>query len=71
MSKIEPNVRRADEFIEGAEQILARDPWVGAPLDGSQVWFISGHKVDAAIYYTFDKDYVYLLSIEKIKMPEL
>lgn len=71
MAKIEPNVRRADEFIEGAEIILARDPEAGCPLDGSQVWFICGHKVDAAIYYTFDKDNVYMLSIEKVKLPEL
>ena len=71
MAKIEPNVRRADEFIEGAERVLARNPEIGFPLDGSQVWFICGHKVDAAIYYTFDEDYVYLLSIQKTELPEL
>lgn len=71
MAKIEPNVRRADEFIEGAERILARQPEVGCTLDGSQVWFICGHTVDAAIYYTFDDDYVYLLSIQKTQLPQL
>ena len=71
MAKIEPSVRRADEFIEGTEIILARNPEMGCPLEGSQVWFICGHTVDAAIYYTFDKDYVYFLSIEKTKLPEL
>jgi hypothetical protein len=71
MAKIEPNVRRADEFIEGAERILSRDPEAGCQLEGSQVWIICGHTVDAAIYYTFDKDNVYFLSIEKTKLPEL
>jgi hypothetical protein len=40
-------------------------------LEGSQVWFICGHTVDAAIYYTFDNDHVDMLSIEKTKLPEL
>ena len=71
MAYIEPNVRRADEFAEGAETILSRDPEAGCPLEGSQVWFICGHTVDAALYYTFDTDHVYFLSIEKTKLPEL
>lgn len=71
MAKIEPNVRRADEFIEGAETILSRDPEAGCPVDGSNVWIVCGHTVDAAIFYTFDENNVYLLSIEKTKLPEL
>lgn len=71
LAKIEPNVRRADEFVEGAVTILSREPEVGCQLDGSQVWFICGHKVDTALYYTFDRDNVYFLSIEKTKLPEL
>jgi len=71
MAKLEPNVRRADEFVEGAETILSRNPEAGCPLAGSQVWFICGHMVDAALYYTFDADNVYFLSIEKAKLPEL
>lgn len=71
MDYIEPIVRRADEFMEGAETILSRDPEAGCPLEGSQVWFICGHTVDAALYYTFDADHVYFLSIEKTKLPEL
>ena len=70
MTKIEPNVRRADEFIEGAETILSRDPEAGCPVDGTQVWIVCGHTVDAAIYYTFDENTVYFLSIEKTKLPE-
>ena len=71
MAKLELHVRRADEFIEGTEIILARNPEAGCPLEGSQVWFICGHTVDAALYYTFDSDHVYFLSIEKTKLPEL
>jgi hypothetical protein len=71
MDYIEPNVRRADEFVEGAETILSRDPEAGCQLEDSQVWFICGHTVDAALYYTFDADNVYFLSIEKTRLPEL
>lgn len=71
MAKLEPNVRRADEFIEGTEAILSRDPEAGCQLGESKVWFICGHTVDAALYYTFDRDHVYFLSIEKTKLPEL
>jgi len=71
MAKVESNVRRADEFVEGAVAILARSPEVGFQLEESQVWFIGGHTVDTALYYTFDEDNVYFLSIERTKMPEL
>jgi hypothetical protein len=71
MDYIEPNVRRADEFMEGAEEILSRDPEVGCQLNDSRVWFACGHTVDVALYYTFDADHVYLLSIKRTKMPEL
>jgi hypothetical protein len=68
---IEADVHRADEFVMGAETILSRFPESGFPIEGSQVWFICGHTVDAAIYYAFDSDHVYFLSIEKAKLPEL
>ncbi len=66
MADIEPNVKRADEFIEGAETILARNPESGFPLENSTVWFIAGHTVDVALYYTFDDDHVYFLSIQRV-----
>ena len=71
MAHVEPNVRRADEFLEGAETILSRQPDSGYELDNSKVWFISGHTVDLILYYTFDENYVYLLSIEKMLPPQL
>ena len=71
MARIEPDIRRADEFMEGAVTILSRQPEVGCQLEDSNVWFICGHTVDIAIYYTFDADHVYLLSAEKVTLPEL
>jgi hypothetical protein len=69
---IQPHARRADEFINGAENVLARDPEAGFPLeDNSQVWVICGHTVNAVLYYTFDENNVYFLSIEKTMLPEL
>jgi hypothetical protein len=70
LARIIPSVRRADEFLEGAEQILSRTPEQGCQLADSNVWFVAGHTVDVALYYTFDADHVYLLSIEKVEPPE-
>ena len=70
MSHIEPNVRRADEFLEGAETVLSRQPDSGYQLNNSKVWFIPGHTVALALYYTFDENNVYLLSIEKMLPPQ-
>jgi hypothetical protein len=70
LARIIPTVRRADEFLEGAEQILSRTPEAGYQLEDSNVWFVGGHTVDVALYYTFDDDYVYLLAIEKVAPPE-
>jgi hypothetical protein len=70
MARIVPSVQRADEFLEGAEQLLSRTPEAGYRLDDSNVWFIGGHTVDVALYYTFDADHVYFLSVEKVAPPQ-
>jgi hypothetical protein len=70
MALIEPDVQRADEFLEGTETILSRQPWSGYQLDESRVWFIPGLRVDLALYYAFDENNVYFLSIKKIVPPE-
>jgi hypothetical protein len=46
-------------------------PRPGVSLKDLPVWFVCGHTVDAALYYTFDADHVYFLSIKRTKMPEL
>jgi len=70
LADIEPNVKRADEFVEGAEWTLSRDPTAKGTqvADNSCVWFLPTNDVPAApslvIYYTFDEKKVYLLSIQ-------
>jgi hypothetical protein len=71
LARLIPSIKRADEFLEGAEAILARAPDEGCHLEGSSVWFVCGHTVDTALYYTFDDDFVYFLSIGKTTLPEL
>ena len=67
LRQIESDVQKADDFIEGAERILSRSPESGHCLGPqAHVWFLSGHTVDAAIFYTFDENNVYLLSIRKV-----
>ena len=70
IAAIEPDVERADEFLEGAETLLARDPQIGHRLGNSHVYFIPGWTIDLNIYYTFDDDRVFLLSICKMAPPE-
>jgi hypothetical protein len=70
MARIQPLVPLADEFTEGAETVLSRQPESGVQLGESNVWFIGGHTVDAALYYTFDENRVYFMSIKKIIPPE-
>lgn len=72
LAYLQPHVHRADDFIDGAVTILARDPEAGFRLaTDSNVWIVCGYMIDAALYYTFDDDQVYFLSIEKTKLPEL
>ena len=62
------NAREADDFVEGAEFVLARDPEIGSPL-GEGIWFLpmaSIGKVQPALYYTFDDSTVTLLAIASV-----
>ena len=68
LQDIEKNPRRADEFTEAVEWTLARDPSSGTQIsENPSIWFIpmvdirNGSSV--AIYYTFDRNKVWLLSI--------
>ena len=64
---IEPNPVAADELIDGAKWVLARDPYKGVQLGPrSQVWFLAINPPKAravGLYYAFDKDAVHFLSI--------
>ena len=60
----------ADQFVEAAEFLLARDPLVGSPIDEDRlVYFlpmapVAGQQV--SLYYTFDESTVWLLSIGRV-----
>jgi len=63
-----PDERGADDFVEGAEFILARDPKAGSLLyaNGS-IWLlpmapVSGKQV--SLYYTFDDNTVWFFAIK-------
>jgi hypothetical protein len=70
LARIIHNVQRSDEFLQGAEQILSRTPEAGFRLEDTNVWFMAGHTIDLALYYTFDDDHVYMLGVEKIIPPQ-
>ena len=65
MSEIEPSVKRSDEFLRGTEEIISKIPEEGHRLKNSRVWMIPGPLVDLVLYYTFDKNKVYFLSIKE------
>jgi hypothetical protein len=58
---------RADEFTEGAEYVLSRNPEYGTKIHRN-VWFLpmwrpsQGKSVN--LYYTFDADHVYFLAMQ-------
>jgi hypothetical protein len=59
------DAREADDFVEGAEFILARDPKIGTQLDDG-IWFLPMAPIgraQVALYYTFDDSTVTLLAI--------
>ena len=69
------HARRADEFVEAVEFLLARDPERGLQArPGSPVWTIPVQNVvdvtPVIIYYTFNEEKVILLSIQETIPPE-
>jgi hypothetical protein len=70
IASLESNVKRADEFLEGVEEILSREPQSGHRLGNSHVYFISGWTIDLNVYYTFTDNEVILLSICQMTPPE-
>ena len=69
------HAQRVDDFVEGAKWFLARGPERGQRISNTDVWFIVSENVrnilPMIIYYTFDQEYVNLLSIvETVNPPE-
>lgn len=76
LREIEENPRRADEFTEAVEWALARDPSSGTQIeDDPPIWFIPmADTLDdssVAIFYTFDDQVVWLISILKSHLYEI
>ena len=58
---------RADEFVDGVKNILCKDPMpLEATKIGELVWFIPMRGSRVGVYYRFNEDYVYLLSIRVV-----
>lgn len=65
------DVKRSDEFVQGAVWTLSRDPEYGTQIaKNSRVWFLpiedTPTATPVAIYYTFNEDKVTFLSIRKV-----
>jgi hypothetical protein len=59
---------RADEFVEGAEFVLARDPRKGVEVPRTPIWYMPMALIgeyQITLYYTFNETTVWLLSIRK------
>ncbi len=59
----------ADQFVEAAEFLIARDPLIGSQTEDPRVWampmaLVEGRQV--VLYYVFDDTTVWLLSITRI-----
>lgn len=67
LQEIEPDAARADEFVDGAKWVLSRSPECGTKI-GQLVWILpmmrSPVGLSMVLYYTFDADRVFLLSIQ-------
>jgi hypothetical protein len=61
------DIAAADDFVAGAEWLLAQNPEIGFPIaEGSSVWFLPMAPVEGAqvaLYYTFDDSTVWLISL--------
>ena len=59
--------KEADEFVEAAEFVLARDPEIGLHIaPNSNVWVLPMAPVgdlELSLYYIFDESTVWLISI--------
>ena len=68
LAQIEFDAIRADEFTEGAEFVLSRNPEYGTKITRN-VWFLPmwrpGEGKNVNLYYTFDRDHVYFLALTR------
>ncbi len=71
LSEFDSDVKRTDEFLQGAVWTLSRNPEHGTQISkNSPVWFLpiedTPTATPVAIYYTFNEKKVVFLSIRKV-----
>jgi hypothetical protein len=63
------DLEAADDFVAGAEWLLAQNPEIGFPIaEGSTVWLVPMAPIEGeqvALFYTFDDSTVWLISIAR------
>ena len=66
LAALRPNPVRADEFVDGVKNFVCKDPADGKKI-GDNMWFLPMRISNLAVYYRFNEDYVYLLSIRAVE----
>lgn len=71
---LKPDTKRSEEFVLGVELVLCKDPTVGTCIGGDlNVWCLSTKNVVSLdpliVYYAFDHNQVWLLSIQRTVGP--
>lgn len=72
LALIEPDIKKADEFLQAVEWALARSPFSGQQILKTPTWIclmkpITGNVSHLAVYYAFNDDCVVLMSIKAFK----
>jgi hypothetical protein len=75
LRRMQPDARRADELIDGVKWILGKNPRDGVrAAPESSVWMAFSNEYSsvepAVVYYTFDAETVFLLSIVRTERPD-
>jgi hypothetical protein len=73
LRKIEPDAKRGDALVSGAEWVLAKAPTKGTHMPRTHVWTFFLRDIpkgrSLTIYYTFDADQVYFMSVTTDTFP--
>lgn len=72
LEEIEKDIRRADEFLRGVTNLISRFPTEGKHRDTiKNIWaWAMNESPSVVIYYTFNEQNIWLLSIKKFEKEE-
>lgn len=67
--RLRARARRIEDFVNGAEWVLSRDPYQGVQIPHTRTWVLTSRPGvyrlrPVTLYYTFDDSEVHFLSIE-------